>query len=59
MRIRAQDLYLKYPLMSAADIARVLGVSRQLVFKYVKKLSGQREKAREEAIIQLKRKEGL
>jgi predicted ArsR family transcriptional regulator len=59
MRIRAQDLYLKYPLMSAADIARILGVSRQAVCKYVKKLTGEHEKAREEALLELKKKEGL
>jgi DNA-binding transcriptional regulator LsrR (DeoR family) len=59
MRIRAQDLYIKYPLMSAADIARILGVSRQLVCKYVKKLTEERERAREEALVKLKREEGL
>lgn len=59
MRIRARELYLKYPLMSAADIARVLGVSRQAVCKYVKNLTEARKKLYEEALIKLKREEGL
>ena len=59
MRIRARDLYLTYPLMSAVDIAHILGVSRQAVCKYVKNLTEEREKRRDEAIIKLKREEGL
>ena len=59
MRIHARDLYLKYPLMSAMDIARILGVSRQAVFKYVKDLTEGQEKRREEALAVLKKKEGL
>ena len=59
MRIRARGLYLTYPLMSAVDIARILGVSRQAVCKYVKNLTEEREKRRDEAIIKLKREEGL
>jgi hypothetical protein len=55
----ARRLYLKYPLLPAVDLAEILGVSRQAVDQYVKDLKGEREKRREEAIANLKRKEGL
>lgn len=55
----ARRLYLKYPLLPAADIARLCGVTRQAIFKHVADLAEEREKAREEALINLKRKEGL
>jgi hypothetical protein len=56
---RARRLYLKYPLLPAADIARLLGVSRQTVDEYVADLKEDRAKRREEAFDSLKRKEGL
>jgi hypothetical protein len=52
-------LYLKYPLLPAADLARILGVSRQRIFQYVDGLNEEREKRREEELVRLKRKEGL
>jgi predicted transcriptional regulator len=55
----ARRLYLKYPLLQAADIARVLGVTRQAVCKYVRELNEERETLYEKALIELKRKEGL
>jgi predicted transcriptional regulator len=58
-RKHAQRLYLKYPLLPAADLARILGVSRQAVSKYVKNLTEEREKRYEEALVKLKRREGL
>ena len=58
-RKHAQRLYIKYPFMSGEDIAGVLGVSRQVVHKYIKDLTEERKRAREEAIIRLKMEEGL
>jgi transcriptional regulator with XRE-family HTH domain len=55
----ARRLYLKYPLLPAADLARMLGVSRQTISEYVEELKEEREKRREEALLDLKRKEGL
>jgi predicted ArsR family transcriptional regulator len=55
----ARRLYLKYPLVSVADIARILGVSRQAIHQYVEGLTEEREKRYEEALVKLKRKEGL
>ena len=55
----ARRLYIKYPLLAAADIARILGVSRQAIFKYVEGLTKEREKLNKEALIKLKHKEGL
>jgi hypothetical protein len=55
----ARRLYLKYPLLPAADLARILGVSRQAINEYVGELKAQREKRRDEAIASLKRREGL
>jgi predicted transcriptional regulator len=50
-------LFLKYPLLSVADLARILGVSRQAIDQYVEDLKDEREKRREEALANLKRKE--
>jgi hypothetical protein len=55
----ARRLYLKYPLLPAADLARVLGVSRQAINGYVEDLKQERERRREEALVNLKRKERL
>lgn len=55
----ARRLYIKYPLLPAADLARILGVSRQAVYEYVEGLAEEREKRREEALVKLKQKEGL
>jgi hypothetical protein len=55
----ARRLYLKYPLLPAADLARILGVSRQAINEYVEDLKEEREKRREEALVKLRRKEGL
>jgi hypothetical protein len=56
---RARRLYLKYPLLPAVDLAYILGVSRQAIDQYVNGLKEEREKRREEALVTLKRKEGL
>ena len=58
---RARHLYIKYPLLPTADLADILGVSRQAVYKYVEgeELMEEREKRRKEALVKLKRKEGL
>jgi hypothetical protein len=53
----ARRLYLKYPLLAAADLARILGVSRQTIDGYVGELKEERGKRREEALAKLKRKE--
>lgn len=58
-RIEARRLYLKYPLLAASDLARIFGVSRQAIDQYVAGLKEEREKLREEALVKLKRKEGL
>ncbi len=55
----ARRLYLKYPLLPTADLARILGVSRQVVYEYVEGLTEEREKRYEEALVKLKRKERL
>lgn len=58
----ARRLYLKYPLLPAVDIARMLGVTKQAIFKYVKDapdLTNGHEKRRREALVELKKKEGL
>lgn len=58
-RKHAERLYVKYPLLPITEIANVLGVSRQVIHDYVKELAEERERAREEAIIKLKREVGL
>ena len=55
----ARRLYLKYPLLPASDIARILGVSRQAIDEYVRDLKPEREELRTAALASLKRKEGL
>jgi len=55
----ARRLYLKYPLLPAADLASILGVSRQAIDQYVGGLKEERKKRREEALVNLKKKEGL
>ena len=55
----ARRLYLKYPLLPTADLARILGVSRQAIYEYVEGLKEERKKRYEEALVNLKRKEGL
>jgi HTH domain len=55
----ARRLYLKYPLLAAADLARILEVSRQTIDQYVDGLKEEREKRREDALVKLKAKEGL
>ncbi len=55
----SRRLYLKYPLLPAADLAEILGVTRQAVDGYVRDLKEERSKRREEALVKLKRKEGL
>ncbi len=55
----ARRLYLKYPLLSVADIARILDVKRQRIDQCVTGLKAEREKRREDALKDLKRKEGL
>lgn len=56
---QARRMYLKYPLLPVSDLARILEVSRQTIYEYVEGLAEEREKGREEAIIKLKRREGL
>jgi len=58
-RVQARRLYLKYPLLAAADLARIFEVSRQAIDQYVAGLKEEREKRREEALCQIKRREGL
>ena len=58
----ARRLYLKYPLLPTVDIARILGVTKQAINKYVKDepdLRKGREKRREEELVRLKKQEGL
>ena len=58
----ARRLYLKYPLLAAADIARILGVTRSAIWKYVKDepdLRDGQEKRRAEALNKLKKEEGV
>jgi len=56
---RARRLYLKYPLLPASDIARILGVSRQAIDEYVRDLKPEREERHTAALANIKRKEGL
>lgn len=57
--IQARRLYIKYPLLPAADIARILEVSRQAIDEYVRDLKDERETRRADALQRLKEKEGL
>jgi len=56
---RARRLYLKYPLLPASDIARILGVSRQAIDEYVRDLKPEREERHAATLASIKRKEGL
>jgi hypothetical protein len=56
---QARRLYLKYPLVPVADLARMLGVSRARVDACVPDLKPERERLRREALKRLKTKEGL
>jgi DNA invertase Pin-like site-specific DNA recombinase len=58
-RKHAERIYIKYPLLPITEIANILGVSRQVIHAYIKELTKERERAREEAIASLKREEGL
>jgi predicted transcriptional regulator len=55
----ARRLYLKYPLLPASDIARILGVSRQAIDEYVRDLKPEREERHAAALASIKRGEGL
>ena len=55
----ARRLYLKYPLLPPVDLARILGVSRQVKYEYVEELEEEREKRREERTRQAEEEEGL
>jgi len=56
---RARRLYLKYPLLPASDIARILRVSRQAIGEYVRDLKPEREERHAATLASIKRKEGL
>jgi hypothetical protein len=56
---RARRLYLKYPLLPASDIARILRVSRQAIDEYVRDLKPEREERHAATLASIKRKEGL
>ena len=56
---RARRLYLAYPLLTTADIARLLGVSRQRVHACIKGLEDRRETLREAALNSVRKKEKL
>jgi hypothetical protein len=51
---RARKLYLAHPLIPVADLARVLGVTRQCFDDYTRDLKGERETRRGEALQRLK-----
>lgn len=55
----ARRLYLKYPLLTVADIARMLDVSRQAVNEYVDSLKDEREGLRTRELSRIKQREGL
>jgi hypothetical protein len=56
---QARRLYVEYPFISPADLARVLKVSRARFYACVQGLEDEREKCRADALQRLKRKEGL
>ena len=56
---RVRRLGLKYPLMSLADLARLLNVSRARVSKCLLDLKDEREQLREEELKRIARREGL
>jgi hypothetical protein len=55
----ARRMYLKYPLLNVADIARMLNVSRQAIDEYVRGLKDERERLRADELKRIARKEGL
>jgi putative heme degradation protein len=62
-RERARELYLKYPLLDASDLAQLLGISRARLYQCVTGLQDARERARMTAykamLTDVKRTEGL
>jgi hypothetical protein len=56
---QVRRLYLKYPLLAPADLARIMGISRARVAQCVVGLTDERNKLHEDALKDLKRKEGL
>jgi hypothetical protein len=56
---QARRLYLKYPLLPMADIARLLGVSRQAVDQFCLDLKDERERRRQDALEKIRINEGL
>jgi Mn-dependent DtxR family transcriptional regulator len=55
----ARRLYLKYPLLTVADIARMLDVSRQAINEYVDDLKEEREGLRTRELSRIKQREKL
>jgi hypothetical protein len=55
----ARRLYLKYPLLAVADIARMLDVSRQAINEYVGDLKEEREGLRTRELNRIKQREKL
>ena len=51
---KARRLYLAYPLVPVADLARVLEVTRQCFDEYTRDLKGERETRRGKALQRLK-----
>jgi predicted transcriptional regulator len=58
-RETARRLYIKYPLLSVADIARMLTVSRQAIDEYVRGLKEERERLHANALARIRKEEGL
>ena len=56
---QARRLYLKYPLLTIADIARLLGVSRARVNECLEGLKEEREGLRTRELERIRHKEGL
>jgi len=52
-------LYLKYPLLTVADIARMLDVSRQAINEYIDDLKEEREGLRTRELNRIKQREKL
>jgi hypothetical protein len=56
---QARRLYLRYPFVSPADLADLLGVSRARFYACVEGLQAERETRYRDALASIKRKEGL
>jgi hypothetical protein len=56
---QARRLCLKYPLLSLADLARLLDVSRARINECITDLKDERAKLRDDALEHLKKKEHL